>query len=136
MFTQEWRSSARDCNVIREEVPYFGCIQLIWELSYGDFDEIIFYCDWHRSNLSGQRATLVKDETTFWRVKSDHFLPASRPMDEPFVYPRQVTQCTFIDAPAFPGWSYAIPYVPRSRVVIDEAMDDIPRALQVNDYFS
>ena len=87
--------------------------------------------------MHGARATLVQDETRFWRVQTDHWIPSSQALDEPFVYPHQVTQCTFIEAPSYPGWSYGIPYVPRSTLVIQLQEDeDIPGTQFVDDYFS
>ena len=139
IFSMESRSSRHDQNMIREDIPYFGRIRHIWELSY-DLDgshEIVFCCDWHKTDLRGSRNTLVRDDTTFWRVLSDSWIPSTRSQDEPFVYPHQVTQCTYIDAPSYPGWSYGIPYVPRSTVAVQfEEDDDIPRARLVDDYFS
>ena len=137
IFSIESRSSRNDVNVVREDIPYFGRIRHIWELSYDSFHEILFHCDWHKSDLQGTRATLVQDETRFWRVRNDHWIPSTRAHDEPFVYPRQVTQCAFIDAPSYPDWSYGIPYVPRSTLVMQlEEDEDIPRAELVDDYFS
>ena len=140
MFSIESRSSRHDQNMIRDDIPYFGHIKHIWELNYDPHGshEILFYCDWHRLDLHGARATLVRDETTFWRVLSDtNTISTTRSQDEPFVYPHQVTQCTYIDAPSYPGWTYGIPYVPRSIVVVEFQEDeDIPRAPLVDDYFS
>ena len=77
IFSIESRSSRHDVNVIRDDIPFFGRIRHIWELSYDGFHEILFYCDWHKLNLHGARATLVQDEIRFWRVQSDYWIPSN-----------------------------------------------------------
>ena len=118
VFNQESRASRHDTNVVPGELPYYGRILDIWELEFRGFYETVLYVHWHRTGLAGARATIVQDETGYWRVDTSAMMRHTRAGDEPIVYPRHITQCIFIPSPLHPGWSYGIPYVPRSCQII------------------
>ena len=112
-FTQDSRASRHDVNVVRDEVPYFGRIRYIWELEYRGFFEVVLYCDWHQTNLRGDRATLVRDNGNgLWRIQTSHIMRCDRAQDEPLAYPSSVTQCAYVPSAEHEGWSFAIPYAP------------------------
>ena len=93
---------------------------------------MLLYCDWHKTNLVGNTATLKKDPITgLYRIRKDSILRSDRQTDEPLIYPRMVRQCIFIDAHVVDEglegveWMYGIPYTPRSQQVI-QAKDPKP----------
>ncbi|XP_026438586.1 uncharacterized protein LOC113337122 isoform X2 [Papaver somniferum] len=43
-----FRASSKDTNLVDDDTTYYGILQLILELDYGVFSEIIFLCDWVR----------------------------------------------------------------------------------------
>lgn len=124
-FEMDFRSSARDRNVIREEVPYYGRIMHIYELTYDGFYDTVLLCDWHHTQLAGRSPTVVPDLTGFWHIDTSAYMPGGRARDEPFTYPSMVEQCMFIPSPTTEGWSYVVPYTPRSQQKIElEEIDD------------
>ena len=124
-FSSEFRSSRHDQNAIREEVPFFGRIMHIYELTYEGFYDTILFCDWHHTQLAGQQPTIRPDPTGFWHIDTRSYMPSDRPRDEPFIYPRQVEQCMFIPSPVEEGWSYVVPYIPRSQVKLQLEEADV-----------
>jgi len=77
-------SSELDNNSIRASMPYFGVIQEIWELYYGEFRVHVFKCQWVNGNVG-----VHQDKMGFTLVDLERVCYK----DEPFfmvAQPRQV----------------------------------------------
>ena len=136
LFNQDSRTSRHDRNLVNEDLPYYGRVRHIWELEFSEFTEVVLYCDWHKTNLAGNNPTLLKDpDSGLYRFKKDSLLRSDRQTDEPLVYPSQVQQCIFIDAPIAEDddWIYGIPYVPRSQQIVQLTDPNPIRADRLDD---
>lgn len=124
-FTQVSRSSAHDTNPVHGVIHHYGKIEEIMIVqydSYTKFDEVLLSCKWFKVNLAGINATAAPDECGFTRLKttSGSVYRDDWASSEPFVFPHQVDQCFYVPHPEIEGWSIVIPYIPRSRSVVQE----------------
>ncbi|KAL3680218.1 hypothetical protein R1sor_023174 [Riccia sorocarpa] len=122
-FLQECRASTHDVVVVQGDLPYFGRVEQILKIYFGSTKFRLLYCSWYKVQLAGRSRTVERDETGFTRVNITFTISRSRGRDEPFVFPTQVERCFFVPAPHMPEWAYVIPYVPRSRQIVQERHD-------------
>ena len=80
-------------------MPYFGVIQEIWELDYGDFRVIVFKCKWVNGNMGVRQEkmgfTLVDLEKVGYK-------------DESFIMAAQARQVFYVQYPSDPTWSVVL----------------------------
>ncbi|XP_028208335.1 uncharacterized protein LOC114391537 [Glycine soja] len=92
-------SSVSDNNPINASMSYYGVIEDIWELDYGQFRVPVFSCRWVHAN-TGVR----KDKTGFTLVD----LKKGGYNDEPFIMAVQARQVFYVEDPSDPTWSVVI----------------------------
>jgi len=80
-------------------MPYFGVIQEIWELDYGEFRVSIFKCNWVNGNVG-----VHQDKMGFTLV--DHQKVSNK--DEPFIMAAQVRQVFYVQDPSDSRWSVVL----------------------------
>jgi Domain of unknown function (DUF4216) len=130
-FTQDFRSSRHDQNMVTTIVPYYGKIEEIMCIVYNahtKLDVVLFKYRWFKTNLTGPNATVVVDECGFTRLKTSasSVIRQDWSTSDPFAFPHQVEQCCYVPYPPQPeDWSVIIPYTPRSRCVVQEEPDVI-----------
>ncbi|XP_071705352.1 uncharacterized protein [Rutidosis leptorrhynchoides] len=94
---------------------YYGVIQEIWELDYGDSYTIpLFKCKW----VANDRGVQV-DEDGFTTVN----LSTNGYKEEPFILAKLVTQVFFIEDPKDPRW-HVVQYGKRWIVGIENVVDE------------
>lgn len=86
-----FRASSRDSNLVDDDTTYYGVLQMILELDYGVFTEVVFYCDWVRveDKVNG---SYVDRETQSRFVNFEKFQRCSKEVDEPFIHASQAYQ--------------------------------------------
>ncbi|XP_006590121.1 uncharacterized protein [Glycine max] len=92
-------SSVFDNNPINASMTYYGVIEDIWELDYGQFRVPVFSCRWVHAN-TGVR----KDKMGFTLVD----LKKGGYNDEPFIMAVQARQVFYVEDPSDPTWSVVI----------------------------
>ncbi|XP_071736185.1 uncharacterized protein [Rutidosis leptorrhynchoides] len=94
---------------------YYGVIQEIWELDYGDSYTIpLFKCKW----VANDRGVQV-DEDGFTTVN----LSTNEYKEEPFILAKLVTQVFFIEDPKDPRW-HVVQYGKRLIVGVENVVDE------------
>ncbi|XP_071697481.1 uncharacterized protein [Rutidosis leptorrhynchoides] len=94
---------------------YYGVIQEIWELDYGDSYTIpLFKCKWVNNNRGVQ-----VDEDGFTTVN----LSTNGYKEEPFILAKLVTQVFFIEDPKDPRW-HVVQYGKRRIVGVENVVDE------------
>jgi hypothetical protein len=104
-------SSSKDANPIDAEMPYYGVIEEIWDLDYGQFRIPVFKCRWFDDSKKGKYI----DEFGFTLVNFNKIAH----VDEPFVLASQAKQVFYKRDPLCKGdddW----------RIVIDGCRAFIP----------
>ena len=72
-------------------MPYFGVIQEIWELHYGEFRVHVFKCNWVNANVG-----VCQDKMGFTLVD----LQKVGYKDEPFIMATQAKQVFYVEDPS------------------------------------
>lgn len=130
-FTQEFRSSRHDQNMVQAVVPYYGKVEEILTVTYHScmkMEVVLFKCLWFKTNLAGVNATVIEDECGFTRLKTtlNSTIRQDWITSDPFAFPHHVEQCFFIPYPLDPNeWSVVIPYTPRTRSIVQEKSEVI-----------
>ena len=92
-------SSVSDNNPISVSMPYYGVIEDIWELDYGQFRVPVFRCRWVNANTR-----VHKDKMGFTLID----LKKGGYNDDPFIMAMQARQVFYVEDPSDPTWSVAI----------------------------
>lgn len=85
-----FKASARDTNLVYEEVTYYGKVTQILELDYHDFKVVVFYCDWVR--IEDANGCTVDPETNLIFVNLSRLKSNSKEDDELFILSSEATQ--------------------------------------------
>ncbi|XP_058741009.1 uncharacterized protein LOC131613346 [Vicia villosa] len=94
-------ASSKDGNPRTEPITYYGAIVDIIELYYyGNFNFVLFKCDWFEVEKDKYGLTCVCFNKKIYQ-------------NDPFVLPSQVHQCYYIQDPFDPNRHYALQTVPR-----------------------
>ncbi|XP_058761988.1 uncharacterized protein LOC131635383 [Vicia villosa] len=92
---------SKDGNPRTEPITYYGAIVDIIELYYyGNFNFVLFKCDWFEVEKDKYRLTSVRFNKKIYQ-------------NDPFVLPSQVHQCYYVQDPFDPNRHYALQTVPR-----------------------
>ncbi|XP_026438585.1 uncharacterized protein LOC113337122 isoform X1 [Papaver somniferum] len=86
-----FRASSKDTNLVDDDTTYYGILQLILELDYGVFSEIIFLCDWVRVE-DKVHGSYVDADTKLRFVNFRKLMRNSKEVDEPFIHASQARQ--------------------------------------------
>ncbi|KAF9600856.1 hypothetical protein IFM89_013452 [Coptis chinensis] len=79
-----FRASAKDRNLVDDEVSYYGVVKRILELDYVVFKQIVFYCDWvHIEDKTN--GCIVDPDTNLIFVNLGRFMRNTSEVDEPFI---------------------------------------------------
>ncbi|XP_062013912.1 uncharacterized protein LOC133730309 [Rosa rugosa] len=106
-------ASAKDKNLITEDMSFYGVITEIWELDYGHFRVPIFKCDWVE-NEKGVR----EDDLGFTLVN----LNRKGYLNDCFVLGKSVEQIFYVEDPVDRRWAVVV-RVPK-RDYIDSVKED------------
>ncbi|KAF9601077.1 hypothetical protein IFM89_016050 [Coptis chinensis] len=79
-----FRASAKDMNLIDDEVTYYGVVKRILELDYVEFKQTMFYYDWVRIDDKINSCT-VDPDTNLVFVNLGRFMRNTSEVDEPFI---------------------------------------------------
>ncbi|KAI3986991.1 hypothetical protein MKX01_039926 [Papaver californicum] len=90
-FFTSFRASAKYTNLVVDDTFYFGIMQKIVDLDYGDFTEVVFLCDWVRVE-DKTTGSYVDVETNLRFVNLEKFISSSKDIDEPFIHVSQDTK--------------------------------------------
>ncbi|XP_058746586.1 uncharacterized protein LOC131619515 [Vicia villosa] len=94
-------ASSKDGNPRTEPITYYGTIVDIIELYYyGNFNFVLFKCDWFEVEKDKYGLTCVRFNKKIYQ-------------NDPFVLPSQVHQCYYVQDPFDPNRHYALQTVPR-----------------------
>jgi Domain of unknown function (DUF4216) len=121
-FTQDSQSSMSDRNPIRSTVAHYGKIEEILTIKYHahtTLEEVVLRCKWLKMNLVGANRTCEEDPCGFTRIKTNTFSQTS----DPFAFPHHLEQCFYLPYPEEDEWSIVMPYIPRSRAIVQEDAD-------------
>ena len=91
--------SAADNNPIEACMPYYGVIEEIWEVDYGEFRVPLFKCKWVNGN-TGVR----KDKMGFTLVD----LKKVGYKDDPFIMAAQARQVFYVEDPCDSRWAVVL----------------------------
>ena len=91
--------SASDNNPIQACMPYYGVIQDIWELDYGEFRVPLFKCQWVNGN------TGVRQEKMGFTLVD---LKKVGYKDDPFIMASQARQVFYVEDPYDCRWSVVL----------------------------
>ncbi|XP_058775279.1 uncharacterized protein LOC131649536 [Vicia villosa] len=93
-------ASSKDGNPRTEPITYYGTIVDIIELYYyGNFNFVLFKCDWFEVEKDKYGLTCVRFNKKIYQ-------------NDPFVLPSQVHQCYYVQDPFDPNRHYALQTVP------------------------
>ena len=102
-------ASSKDGNPRTEPITYYGAIVDIIELYYyGNFNFVLFKCDWFEVEKDKYGLTCVCFNKKIYQ-------------NDPFVLPSQVHQCYYVQDPFDPNRHYALQTVPRDFFNIGDA---------------
>ena len=91
--------SASDNNPIQACMPYYGVIQDIWELDYGQFRVTLFKCKWVSGN------TGVRQDKMGFTLEDLQKLGYK---DDPFIMAAQARQVFYVEDPYDSRWSVVL----------------------------
>lgn len=102
-----FRASSRDTNLVDDDTTYYGILQQIIELDYGDFTEVVFNCDWVRveDRTNGFK---VDPETKCRFVNFEKFQRSSKEVDEPFIHASQASQVFYCSDVTTKHWNLVL----------------------------
>lgn len=102
------------------ETEYYGYVDSIIRLSFDSLETVFFKGEFWDSIIRhhGPNATVLVDECRLPRVKTTVVLSDEKPEDEPFVFPKDVTQVFYVDYPINEGWKVIVKVDPRSNLVV------------------
>lgn len=86
-----FRSSAKDKNLVEEEVTYYGIVKQIIELDYFEFKKILFYCDWVRIE-DRKNGCVVDPDTNLVFVNLGRLQKNDSEDNEPFILASEASQ--------------------------------------------
>ncbi|KAF9587490.1 hypothetical protein IFM89_003429 [Coptis chinensis] len=86
-----FRASAKDRNLVNDEVTYYGVVKRILELDYVEFKQTVFYCDWVRIEDKTNGCT-VDPDTNLVFVNLGRFMRNTSEVDEPFILASEAKQ--------------------------------------------
>ena len=90
-FQQESRSSARDPNVVSDDLDYVGTLQHIYEVDYETNGKyFIFDVKWFKVIYRGSNATIRNDNSKFFQIDSTKCI--SMDSHDTLVLPRHCEQ--------------------------------------------
>jgi hypothetical protein len=92
MFEQECQSHSNDLNAMVAIIVYVGWIKEILELDYGNFQTIVFFCNWVVANYKGFVATMTCDKYGFTIVNVECLIPLST---KSFIFLMHIEQVFF-----------------------------------------
>ncbi|CAH9128299.1 unnamed protein product [Cuscuta epithymum] len=117
-----FRSSAKDKNLVEEEVTYYGIVKQILELNYYDFRQSVFYCDWVRieDKVNG---CVVDPETNLIFVNFGRFRRNSSDDDEPFIHASEATQVFYCKDETRDDWHLVLESPKRLSHDVDAYQD-------------
>ncbi|KAF6145587.1 hypothetical protein GIB67_037620 [Kingdonia uniflora] len=84
-------SRKSDPNGVEDETTYYGMVKEILELSYFDFQQMVFYCDWVRIEEKVNNC-VIDPETNLIYVNLEKLKRISKEEDEPFILACQASQ--------------------------------------------
>lgn len=110
-------SAVYDVEGVKTE--YFGYVDTIVKLNFDSFDTVLFKCQFWDSKIRkrGTNATVFEDECGFDRVKAGEFLRASSIQDDPFIFPKDVSQLFYVEDAINEGWKIVVKVQARSNLV-------------------
>ncbi|XP_003518081.1 uncharacterized protein [Glycine max] len=91
--------SAADNNPIEACMPYYGVIEEIWEVDYGEFRVPLFKCKWVNGNTCAR-----KDKMGFTLVD----LKKVGYKDDPFIMAAQARQVFYVEDPCDSRWAVVL----------------------------
>ncbi|CAH9084005.1 unnamed protein product [Cuscuta epithymum] len=117
-----FRSSAKDKNLVDEEVTYYGIVKEILELNYYDFRQTVFYCDWVRieDKVNG---CVVDPESNLIFVNFARFRRNSSEDDEPFIHASEATQVFYCKDETRDAWHLVLESPKRLSHHVDAYQD-------------
>ncbi|CAM6082122.1 unnamed protein product [Calypogeia fissa] len=125
-FIQDSQSSTSDRNPIRSTVAHYGKIEEILTVKYHahtTLEEVVLKCKWFKMNLVGQNRTCEEDPCGFTRLKTNSVVSSNWRTSDPFAFPHHLEQCFYLPYPDDEEWSIVMPYIPRSRSIVQSIPD-------------
>lgn len=103
-----------------QKTEFYGYVDTIVRLNFDSFNTVLFKCQFWDSIIRqrGSNATVLEDECGFDRVKARNFLRASAMDDDPFIFPKDVSQLFYVNDPINQGWKLAVKVQHRSNLVV------------------
>jgi hypothetical protein len=92
MFEHECRFHSNDPNAMVAIIVYVEWIKKILELDYGNFQTIVFFCNWVVANYEGSVATVTCDKYGFTIMNVECLIPLST---KSFIFLMHIEQVLF-----------------------------------------
>ncbi|KAF9588114.1 hypothetical protein IFM89_007590 [Coptis chinensis] len=119
-----FRASAKDRNLIDDEVTYYGVVKRILELDYVEFKKIVFYCDWVRIE-DKTNGCIVDPDTNLVFVNIGRFMRNTSEVDEPFILASEAKQVFYCRDLSRDNWHVVLDAPKRLSQEIDAYEDPL-----------
>lgn len=98
------------------------------KLQYYRFLQCIVRVEFDTVEKRRNNGTLLEDECGFNRIKTGHFFPIHRAIDEPFIFPKDVIQVFYVKDRINYGWEIVVKVASRSKLRYYERRSSVQTA--------